>query len=424
MKELLSDYLRFTIEMAAAVSIASLDLTKKPRYTVMTALLAAGAALLCAALAAWTAIPPAAAYLLLTVAAITFVWLPYTGDWKNKLFAVMTGVMLRMLGKKLFHLLVSLLAISVFDKGQPLRYVLYYALLLAVYLGAATVFMRVYRDLKNLRFSPAMLTVYGAALLLNLLLGTLETPMLTLEERYYRLLLLCETVYYLLLLAVQLTLLRSVQAEVDAALVRALWAQDKRQYEQRRETMEAINIKCHDLRHHIREIQNGENGRYLDEVASLISIYDSMIKTGNETLDVILSDKRLLCETKQIPFTTMADGARLSFMDASDLYALFGNLIDNAIEAEERLSEPMQRFIALTVRETAGCTTVRVENACPGETNLSDGLPASTKADSTAHGYGLKSVQRIAERYGGYLRVEHTDGVFTASVLLPPQNRT
>ncbi len=417
----LSEYLRYTVETALGMRITSVGLAKKPRFGVNTACIAVGAALLCILLAALPDVPSALVYLLLTVAAMAFVTVPYAGNWKNKLFSCMTGVMLRMLGKKLHHILVALLASPLLEKGQPLRYVVYYGLLLLVYLGAATLFAKVNRSFKTVRFHGAMVGAYAAALLLNLLLGTLEPVLLPLGTRYYALLLVCEAVYYLLLLAVQLILIRSVRAEVDAELTQKLWAQDKRQYEQRRETIEAINIKCHDLRHHIREIQNGASEQYAADVAALVSIYDAGVQTGSETLDVILSDKRLLCETKDIPFTVMADGARLAFMEPSDLYALFGNLIDNAIEAEMRIEEPAERFISLIVREKAGCTEICVENACTAAPDLSDGLPATSKADKTLHGYGLLSVRRIAQNYGGSLRLSHDDGVFTASVLFPPQ---
>ena len=71
----------------------------------------------------------------------------------------------------------------------------------------------------------------------------------------------------------------------------------------------------------------------------MISIYDSMLKTGNEALDVIFAEKSLVCRKNDIKLNCMIDGAKLSFMENTDIYALFGNLMDNAIEAIEKLKD-------------------------------------------------------------------------------------
>ncbi len=415
------EYLRYAMETALGGMIAVCGLEKKTHFIARISLMGIGIAALSFLFALLTAVPSAVTYLILTIASFSVLLLAYEGSFGNKLFSCINGVMLRMLHKKLFNILTAVLALPALEKGEPLRYVLYYLMMLILYLLASLLFSRMYRGLKTIRLPFAMIGAYAAALFMNLLLNTIELALRPQSLTLYLMLSACEAAYCLLLLCLQAVLLRFVQAEADAQTSRELWAQDKHHYEQLKETMESINIKCHDLRHHILEIQSGSSSPYLDEIARSISIYDSVVKTGNETLDIILTDKHLRCEANRISFSSIADGGLLRFFDPTDLYTLFGNLLDNAIEACLVLPDSASRFISLSVRSAAGCVQIHVENACSGPVDLSDGLPASTKEPDGSHGFGLKSIRRVAEQYGGILQLNCEDGVFSVSILFPPR---
>ena len=76
-------------------------------------------------------------------------------------------------------------------------------------------------------------------------------------------------------------------------IIQELRKEEKKQYMVSKETIDMINIKCHDFRHQIRELGKKEkiNDEAINEVSKLIRIYDSSIKTSNNTLNVILSEK-------------------------------------------------------------------------------------------------------------------------------------
>ncbi len=197
-------------------------------------------------------------------------------------------------------------------------------------------------------------------------------------------------------------------------------AEHERQYQQSRESIEAINIKCHDLRHQIRALANGGavvNPSALADVAREVDVYDAAVHTGNEALDTILTEKSLVCQREGITLTCVADGAALDFMASADIYALFGNALDNAIEAARR---PSRRSISLVVRRTMGVTSISVENYFDPavEPSFKDGLPQTTKADKTNHGFGMRSMRAIAERYGGTLVARAKDGTFSLDIML------
>ena len=158
--------------------------------------------------------------------------------------------------------------------------------------------------------------------------------------------------------------------------------------------------------HEIRELEN------------LVEIYDSSYQTGCRALDVLLAERSLYCGQHGIRLTCMAEGGKLGFLSAADVYSIFGNAIDNAVTAVEALP-PEKRVISLTVRENLGMLCVRVENYCEGDVDLSGGLPQTTKADRDYHGFGMKSMDYTVKKYGGTLSVKAADGLFILDILLP-----
>ena len=133
----------------------------------------------------------------------------------------------------------------------------------------------------------------------------------------------------------------------------------------------------------------------------------------------MLAEKTLLCENKNIQFNCIADGYSLGFMRPSDIYSLFGNAIDNAIEAVERNADESRRCIGMSVKESKGMISAHFENYYAGELDFDDGLPLTTKSDKRYHGFGMKSIKMLAEKYGGYVSVKAEDGVFNLNILLP-----
>ena len=161
------------------------------------------------------------------------------------------------------------------------------------------------------------------------------------------------------------------------------------------------------------------SGEALADLAHDISIYDSSVKTGNEALDTILTEKRLLCESRKITLTCVADGGALAFMAAADIYALFGNALDNAIEAVTTLDDQAKRSITLVVRQVMGCASVHVENYCDAAPAFVDGMPQTSKADRASHGFGVRSMRQTAERYGGTFSASADDGTFRLDIMIP-----
>ena len=113
----------------------------------------------------------------------------------------------------------------------------------------------------------------------------------------------------------------------------------------------------------------------------------------------------------------MADGAKLSFLSDGDLYCLFGNIIDNALEAVKSVSEKERRVINLVVKVKNGLLIVQQDNFFDGELEFEDGLPVTTKADKNYHGFGMRSIRMIVHKYDGELTTYVKDDIFHLNII-------
>ena len=212
--------------------------------------------------------------------------------------------------------------------------------------------------------------------------------------------------------------------EQELETVEELWKRDKKQYEMSSKNVELINIKCHDLKKQIRALSEGNRvieGAALREIEEAVNIYDGAVKTGNDVIDVALAEKSLICEREGIDFTVIAEGEALFFVSSNDLYSLVENALSNAVESCLKTDDKKERFIKLYIRSVRGMASIHVENFCGKEPKFVNGLPETSKDDKDSHGYGMRSMQLISEKYGGGLKASYSDGVFTLDVILPMQ---
>lgn len=193
--------------------------------------------------------------------------------------------------------------------------------------------------------------------------------------------------------------------------------QGKRQYELSKKNMDLVNIKYHDLRHQSERLKRRGDQEELIELNKTLDEYAALVKTGNAVLDVILTEKSLLCREKGIQLMCMADGRKLEFVKAHHLYSLLGNAIDNAIEAVQKLPAD-QRVISFSLKHQGQLVHIHVENPYHGEVAMRDGLPITTKEDEDYHGFGVLSMKTLAEQYDGGLSFRTEDGIFDLDIVL------
>ena len=144
-------------------------------------------------------------------------------------------------------------------------------------------------------------------------------------------------------------------------------------------------------------------------------------------MNIVLSAKASVMERKNILFHVKADIPETLFIEKPDICAIFGNALDNAAEAAELVPEP-ERYVQLQTRLAKGMFVLRVENPCSSSGKDASKEPVekiqgelsgirlwrirTTKTDSRAHGYGLRSIEKCVKKYGGEMKIETKEEKF------------
>lgn len=209
----------------------------------------------------------------------------------------------------------------------------------------------------------------------------------------------------------------------EISVIHHLWKKRQEQYITAKENIASINRKCHELKREIFKIQEIESfgmlKSSLEELRREIQIYDAVVKTGNEVLDVVLTEKSLYCTAKKITLACVIDGGQLGFMDAVDIYALFEDGLDYAVRQVENLEDEGKRQIAVTVWAKGGLILIQIENYC-GETAY---LQELDRQEAGAE-YERKSIQYLVGRYGGCMTEHYENAVSIMRISIPiPEKR-
>ena len=229
--------------------------------------------------------------------------------------------------------------------------------------------------------------------------------------------------YCITLLYLQSALFKKSSMRKELETIQLLWHQQKGQYQLSKETIELINHKCHDLKHQVQAIRavkdEKERETYLEKIEKSVQIYSAIVRTGNEILDTILTEKSLICENSGIHINCVADGSLLAFMNPVDLYTRFGTALGTAIEPARKLESKEKRVIDIMLYERQSFLMLQIVNPMCGEVKFEDGLPLTTKAKNGYHGYGMKSMLHTIQKYEGHLTTEVKNGCFYFNVMLP-----
>lgn len=229
----------------------------------------------------------------------------------------------------------------------------------------------------------------------------------------------------LILLSGQVRQAKQMMLQKEMSTKEQLWMKHATQYETARETIDIINKKCHDLKHQVAALRKinrpDRQGEVIDSIEQSIMIYDSMMDTGNEILDTVLTEKSLFCGQNHIAMTCMTDGKLLEFMDAIDLYTIFGNALDNAIEAVMKIQDEEARYISLFIHEKVNLIIIQFENMYEGALEMEKGIPHSSKPKDGYHGFGIRSITDIVQKYDGVVSIETEHQVFVLRIAIPKQ---
>ena len=194
-------------------------------------------------------------------------------------------------------------------------------------------------------------------------------------------------------------------------------------YSNMKEAQLKVRKLYHDMNNHIVCIKklyesNGEVDAYINDITSELNSWKSIISTGSMILDIIVNDKKKICDENDIEFEVDVNFSRCDFIDMIDSCSIFSNLIDNAIEASLKINN-RHRYIKLKGNIVNKFFVLRCENNKSNKVKLDKGTIITDKKDNFVHGIGIKSIKGSIEKYDGEMSIDFTDDKFKVKVYIP-----
>ncbi len=234
--------------------------------------------------------------------------------------------------------------------------------------------------------------------------------------------LLIEFTFCVFVLIIQYSLIRSRSLSVQNEVLEQALRDSGRYYEMSKETVAIINRKCHDFKHQLKVlsmVSEEERNQYIKEAMDNILFYQHLVHSSNPVINTILAEKGLFCEEKDILLSCSVDDVPLDFISVTDLYAILGNAIDNAIECVSAYTDAEQRVINFSISQRRGFVSIQINNPYYGKALSAQSLPVSTKGDTANHGFGLRSIKYLTEKYQGHMELSTDDELFTLQLVIP-----
>lgn len=251
----------------------------------------------------------------------------------------------------------------------------------------------------------------------SLLLATSYLGILSESVLYLSTIIFALFFFLIFLYARNLSYLRS-QAEQDRLRI----AQLEQQYAyhlEKQKTEERVRAIYHDMKNHLLLLeaapQSPEMKASAQALRAQIADYEDFVHSGNDFLDVILRAKAERAREQKIAFSVMISYFdKAGFISPLDLSTIFGNALDNAIEASEQLP-PEERLISLKVGVQQGLLAIGVENNMRAASQPT----RTSKDDAFLHGFGLTNIRQAVERYGGAMNACAEGGKFHLEIAIP-----
>lgn len=191
-------------------------------------------------------------------------------------------------------------------------------------------------------------------------------------------------------------------------------------YKDRIRDEERVRSAYHDMKNHLLLLQaqagNGQEvQKSIQELKDQIQEYENYHHTGNEFLDIIIRDKAKAAQERKIDFSAVISFEAGFFIEPLDISTIFGNALDNAIEASEKLPEDM-RLVTVRANRVRNILIIIVEN---NTASTSIETTGTTKKDTFAHGFGLSNLKNAVEKYDGQCSTKLENGTFTLKIAIP-----
>ncbi|WP_029200994.1 ATP-binding protein [Oribacterium sp. NK2B42] len=224
-------------------------------------------------------------------------------------------------------------------------------------------------------------------------------------------------------LSIQFYLHKWQQEKAESMVIKGLLSASEKQYEQWKEMVEFNNIQMHDLKHLLNHIEHLA-GKEKTDIPDLSPIRESIegfapiVRTGNDVIDVLLRNMGALCRQQGVRLNCVSFTDKLDKFDSMSLYFLFGNAIDNARTGAASVSDKEKRLVDVSLKQFGDSVIIHIWNYFEGDITFEDKLPVSKDLEN-GHGFGIKSIKVIVDKFGGAFKTQVEGDVFHLNIILP-----
>lgn len=194
------------------------------------------------------------------------------------------------------------------------------------------------------------------------------------------------------------------------------------QFEVIKESQQNLRSLRHDLKNHLTLLgnyiykQDFENASsYLNQIETNLTSAREFCHTKNAEIDSILNYLLNQAEQLHCEISTKIDVPRQRFMSDFDLNIVLSNLLENALEALEKVEN---RILMIYIKYDKKILYISVYNSFNGKTKKKDGYFQTLKPDKELHGYGLLNIQKTVEKYHGKSIFQTEENFFKADIIL------
>lgn len=338
-------------------------------------------------------------------------WFCFEGSFFEILFCCISGRCMQGIARNTVAL-VGDFSLSTDTWISILIYALIYALF--YFLFARRLNLNQCGNVSNRKITLMAFAVLFVTIVLNLLSQGAQTDVLGAVCIHTLVIITC-----LLLLFLQFGIMAEETSTQVIQTIKYLQHKEMEQYEISRETMDLINVKYHDLKKLLAGYEGMFSKEELIEVSKSIDIFSSLYRTGNRIFDTVFTEKALICDSKDIRLECILDVSGFESIDSVDLFSLLSNSLNNAIEASAKVEDPEKRRIWVKSASRGELLFLSVQNYFDGKLKFcGDGLFKTTKRDEKYHGFGLKSMKMVAEKYNGSMSVKTENNIFSLNFVL------
>ena len=272
--------------------------------------------------------------------------------------------------------------------------------------------------------------VIGCSLVFSTVAGktliTLSRDFPGIQMQEQKLMLLCVSCIWLMCLIMYFVvqqMSKDNQTKLEYELMKEKEKYSKESMEIITRSNEELREFKHDLKNYLLPLQEAmetmpqsEMVKVWEKINQKIEDVQTLIQTGNSYVDSMINTKITLARSEKVDVKCTIL-SKMEGIDDLEFCSVFGNLMDNAIEAERKVTE--KKEIIIFVEEKMGYLRLEIQNKIEKSVLNENSSLNTTKKDTSSHGIGHKSVKRTMEKVGGALKYYETGDLFCAEAVFP-----